>query len=82
MRNQKLELQQKVQDLIHNGKDAAGEHYKTKIKRMDRVAVGLEECLNALKDSMIHNFMFIDFYKEIREYVSTNTFEDQSPEIA
>ena len=49
---------------------------------MDRVAVGLEDCLNALKDSMIHNFMFIDFYKEIREYVSTNTFEDQSPEIA
>ena len=25
----------------------------------------LEDCLNALKDSMIHNYISLEFYKEI-----------------
>ena len=76
LRNQKLELQQRVQELLYSTKESGGDHYKAKIKKMDKVAVGLQECLDALKDSMIHNFMFIDFYKEVREYVSTNSFEN------
>ena len=82
MRNQKLELQGKIQELTFRAKDAEGEQLKTRNQRTDRLAGSLQDCLSALKDSMIHNFMYLDFYKEIQEYVSAHHFEEQSPEVA
>jgi hypothetical protein len=32
----------------------------------------LEDCLNALKDSMIQNFVCISFFKDLQTYVSEN----------
>lgn len=37
----------------------------------------LEDCYNALRDSMLHNFVYIQFYKDIQMYVSSNYFEDE-----
>ena len=82
MRNQKLELQGKIQELTFKAKDFETEQVKAKNQKTDRLARSLQDCLSALKDSMIHNFMHLDFYKEIQEYVSTHHFEEQSPEVA
>ena len=34
----------------------------------------LTECLCALKDSMIYNYLCIDFYKEVQSYVQENQY--------
>ena len=82
MRNQKLELQQKIQQLTFKVKESEAEQVKARNQRTEKIASSLQDCLNGLKDSMIHNFMFLDFYKEIQEYVTAHHFEAQSPEVA
>jgi len=34
----------------------------------------LTECLCALKDSMIYNYISLDFYKDVQLYVQQNQF--------
>ena len=36
------------------------------------MAQKLTERLCALKDSMIYNYLVLDFYKEVQSYVQTN----------
>lgn len=39
------------------------------------MAQKLTECLCALKDSMIYNYLVLDFYKEVQSYVQTNQYQ-------
>jgi hypothetical protein len=42
----------------------------------------LTECLCALKDSMIYNYISLDFYKDVQLYVQQNQFTGgQSDEV-
>lgn len=42
----------------------------------------LTECLCGLKDSMIYNYLCLDFYKEVQSYVQANQYaHGQSDEV-
>ena len=45
---------------------------REQISRQSNLAQKLTECLCALKDSMIYNYLVLDFYKEVQSYVQTN----------
>jgi hypothetical protein len=38
----------------------------------------LEQCLKAIKDSMVLSFRFVDFYKDIQAYVASNMFDNET----
>ena len=35
----------------------------------------MTECLCALKESMIYNFLILDFYQEVNNYVNVNLYK-------
>jgi len=37
----------------------------------------LRKCYDALRDSMLHNFTFIEFYKDLQSYTSANFFQEE-----
>ena len=48
---------------------------REQVSRQSHLTQKLTECLCALKDSMIYNYLVLDFYKEIQQYVQTNQYE-------
>ena len=55
------------------------EHDRKRIReQVSRQAVlgqKLTECLCALKDSMIYNYLVLDFYKEVQQYVQMHQYQ-------
>jgi len=41
----------------------------------------LTVCLCALKDSMIFNYLVLDFYKEVQGFVATGQYQNSSNEV-
>lgn len=41
----------------------------------------LKKCYHALKQSMVHNFRFLEFYKDLQAYLQDHYFEDSPDSI-
>jgi hypothetical protein len=58
------------------------QNFSTSVVRHTPALSKLEDCLNALKDSMIHNYMCLDFCKEIQLLIAGHQYQDnQVPEV-
>ena len=55
---------------------------REQVLRQSSLTQKLTECLCALKDSMIYNFISIDFFKDVQQYVQESQFTGgQSDEV-
>ena len=55
---------------------------RDQVSRQSVLAQKLTECLCALKDSMIYNYLVLDFYKEVQAYVQMYQYsQGQSDEV-
>jgi hypothetical protein len=41
----------------------------------------LRKCYHALKQSMVHNFKFLEFYKDLQKYLQDTYFQDQPDSV-
>ena len=64
---EKVGLQQQVNSLVMQQQKETQERawVKEQAARQTAVISKLGECLGALKDSMIYNYLVLDFYKEV-----------------
>lgn len=73
---EKLTLQNQVNNLTAQLRKDETDRIKVRkqVQRESVLTQKLTECLCALKDSMIFNYLCLDFYKDVQGYVQANQY--------